>query len=178
MALRILVLGGGGREHALVWKLEQSTLVSQIFVCPGNGGTELSPKVSNLNLPDPSFQILVNWAVVNDVSMHGPHLCFTESPVEINLVIPGPEQPLVDGVESYFRKGAWPSTRLLYNILFSGRIYIYFNSRNPYIWPKRSRSAYGRFQSLLKGVYDPTSHTHRCLSCICFVTSRRGDRVC
>ncbi|KAN0134141.1 Phosphoribosylglycinamide synthetase, ATP-grasp (A) domain containing protein [Lactarius tabidus] len=88
MALRILVLGGGGREHALAWKLQQSTLVHQVFVCPGNGGTELSPKVSNLNLLDPSFQTLVNWAVTNDVS---------------------PEQPLVDGVESYFRKVGIPT---------------------------------------------------------------------
>jgi phosphoribosylamine--glycine ligase/phosphoribosylformylglycinamidine cyclo-ligase len=92
MALRILVLGGGGREHALVWKLHQSSLVDHIFVFPGNGGTELSPNVSNVNLPDPTFQTLVNWAVTND----------------INLVIPGPEQPLVDGVEFYFRKVGIP----------------------------------------------------------------------
>jgi len=91
MALRILVLGGGGREHALVWKLHQSSLVGHIFVCPGNGGTELSPKVSHVILPAPTFQNLSEWAVAND----------------INLVIPGPEQPLVDGVESYFRKGAF-----------------------------------------------------------------------
>jgi phosphoribosylamine--glycine ligase / phosphoribosylformylglycinamidine cyclo-ligase len=68
MALRILVLGGGGREHALVWKLNQSSLVAHIFVCPGNGGTELSSKVSNVILPDPSFQNLSKWAVENDVS--------------------------------------------------------------------------------------------------------------
>jgi phosphoribosylamine--glycine ligase/phosphoribosylformylglycinamidine cyclo-ligase len=68
MALRILVLGGGGREHALVWKLHQSSLVGHIFVCPGNGGTELSPKVSNLILPDPTYQNLSKWAVENDVS--------------------------------------------------------------------------------------------------------------
>jgi phosphoribosylamine--glycine ligase/phosphoribosylformylglycinamidine cyclo-ligase len=74
MTLRILVLGGGGREHAIVWKLQQSNLVSQIFVCPGNGGTELSPNVSNVNLPDPTFQTLVNWAVTNDVSMHDSQL--------------------------------------------------------------------------------------------------------
>ncbi|KAH9081557.1 aminoimidazole ribonucleotide synthetase [Lactarius deliciosus] len=88
MTLRILVLGGGGREHALAWKLQQSSIVGQIFLCPGNGGTEWSSKVSNVNLPDQSFQSLVKWAVTND----------------INLVVPGPEQPLVDGVESHFRK--------------------------------------------------------------------------
>src|SRR6266702_901690 len=106
MTLRILVLGGGGREHALAWKLQQSNLVSQIFLCPGNGGTELSPKVSNVILPDPSFQSLVNWAVTNDVSIHDSHFSFTETSVKINLIVPGPEQPLVDGVEAYFRKGA------------------------------------------------------------------------
>ncbi|KAI0003777.1 aminoimidazole ribonucleotide synthetase [Russula compacta] len=92
MALRILVLGGGGREHALVWKLHQSSLVDHIFVCPGNGGTELYLKVSNVSVSDPTFQNLSKWAVANDV----------------NLVIPGPEQPLVDGVESHFRKVGIP----------------------------------------------------------------------
>ncbi|KAH9178618.1 aminoimidazole ribonucleotide synthetase [Lactarius sanguifluus] len=92
MTLRILVLGGGGREHALAWKLQQSSIVGQIFLCPGNGGTEWSSKVSNVNLPDQSFQSLVKWAVTND----------------INLVVPGPEQPLVDGVESHFRKVGIP----------------------------------------------------------------------
>ncbi len=108
MALRILVLGGGGREHALVWKLHQSSFVGHIFVCPGNGGTaELSPKVTNVNVPNPTFQNLSQWAVANDVS--GPILVtdVLKMPSKINLVIPGPEQPLVDGVESYFRKGAF-----------------------------------------------------------------------
>jgi phosphoribosylamine--glycine ligase/phosphoribosylformylglycinamidine cyclo-ligase len=68
MALRILVLGGGGREHALVWKLNQSGLVDHIFVSPGNGGTELSSRVSNVILLDPTFQNLSKWAVENDVS--------------------------------------------------------------------------------------------------------------
>jgi phosphoribosylamine--glycine ligase/phosphoribosylformylglycinamidine cyclo-ligase len=116
MTLHILVLGGGGREHALVWKLQQSSLVSQIFVYPGNGGTESVPKVSNINLPDPSFQALVNWAVTNDVSIHNSHFSFSETSVKINLVVPGPEQPLVDGVESYFRKGALSYTSLLKSI--------------------------------------------------------------
>src|SRR6267154_45541 len=72
MALRILVLGGGGREHSLVWKLHQSSLVDHIFVCPGNGGTALSPKVTNVNAPNPNFQNLSQWAVTNDVSGAGP----------------------------------------------------------------------------------------------------------
>jgi phosphoribosylamine--glycine ligase/phosphoribosylformylglycinamidine cyclo-ligase len=72
MALRILVLGGGGREHSLAWKLHQSSLVDHIFVFPGNGGTELSPKVTNVNVSNPTFQNLTQWAVANDVSATGP----------------------------------------------------------------------------------------------------------
>lgn len=75
MALRILVLGAGGREHALVWKLHQSSLVDHIFVSPGNGGTELSPKVTNVNVSNPTFQNLTQWAVANDVRGAGPGPC-------------------------------------------------------------------------------------------------------
>jgi len=109
MALRILILGGGGREHALVWKLHQSSLVGHIFVYPGNGGTELSSKTSNVNLPDPSFGNLTKWAVANDVSVASPIASGVLKKLrsKVNLVIPGPEQPLVDGVEYYFRKGAF-----------------------------------------------------------------------
>ncbi|EIM92294.1 aminoimidazole ribonucleotide synthetase [Stereum hirsutum FP-91666 SS1] len=93
-ALKILVLGNGGREHALAWKLAQSDLVEHIYVCPGNGGTSSgSSKISNVSDVSASqFSLLVKWAVKN----------------EINLVLPGPEQPLVDGVESYFRKVGIP----------------------------------------------------------------------
>ncbi|KIK70812.1 hypothetical protein GYMLUDRAFT_148778 [Collybiopsis luxurians FD-317 M1] len=88
MSLNILVLGAGGREHALTWKLAQSSLVEHIYVCPGNGGTDRQPKTTNINIPSNDFAQLVQFAVKND----------------INLVVPGPEQPLVDGVELYFRK--------------------------------------------------------------------------
>jgi hypothetical protein len=57
-----------------------------------------------------------------------PTFVLLNRPVKINLVIPGPEQPLVDGVESYFRKGAWPSTCLIRSLLFSGRIYMFQQS--------------------------------------------------
>ncbi|KAI0041892.1 aminoimidazole ribonucleotide synthetase [Auriscalpium vulgare] len=93
MSLRILVLGAGGREHALSWKLQQSAVVEHVFVCPGNGGTDSgSSKVSNINLGSAGFQEIVKWAVEH----------------EINLVVPGPEQPLVDGVEGFFRKVGIP----------------------------------------------------------------------
>ncbi|KAI0639652.1 aminoimidazole ribonucleotide synthetase [Trametes polyzona] len=91
-ALRILVIGSGGREHALAWKLSHSPLVDRIFVCPGNGGTALESKTTNVNLSASDFPALVDFALKNEVS----------------LVLPGPEQPLVDGIETYFRKVGIP----------------------------------------------------------------------
>lgn len=96
--LRILLLGAGGREHALSWKLAQSPRVAKVFVSPGNGGTDNSDgqgkvvNVSESDLPQgwgKEFEHLLKWASSN----------------QVDLVIPGPEQPLVDGVEAVFRKG-------------------------------------------------------------------------
>ncbi|KAG6090125.1 hypothetical protein E4U31_007947, partial [Claviceps sp. LM219 group G6] len=47
--IRVLLVGDGGREHALAWKLSQSARVEAIFVVPGNGGTATCPKVTNVN---------------------------------------------------------------------------------------------------------------------------------
>jgi phosphoribosylamine--glycine ligase/phosphoribosylformylglycinamidine cyclo-ligase len=66
MALRILVLGSGGREHALSWKLARSEIVARVFVCPGNGGTaSAGEKISNIVLAAKSggFAEIVAWAV-------------------------------------------------------------------------------------------------------------------
>ena len=76
MALRILVLGSGGREHALVWKLAQSTLVEQIFVCPGNGGTDQVPKAKNISVGNNTFEELVAFATQEKV----PTTEFTSQP--------------------------------------------------------------------------------------------------
>jgi hypothetical protein len=67
MALRILVLGSGGREHALVWKLSQSFLVERIFVCPGNGGTNQVPKAKNVSMAKNTFEELVTFAIEEKV---------------------------------------------------------------------------------------------------------------
>ncbi|KAI0080341.1 phosphoribosylamine--glycine ligase [Panus rudis PR-1116 ss-1] len=88
MAHRVLILGSGGREHALAWKLAQSPSVQHIFVVPGNGGTANEAKTSNVAIPEGDFPALVDFALKEKVS----------------LVLPGPEQPLVDGVETHFRK--------------------------------------------------------------------------
>ncbi|CAG8470314.1 22685_t:CDS:10 [Dentiscutata erythropus] len=87
--LIILIVGSGGREHAIAWKLSQSPKVEHIFVAPGNGGTENGiDKVSNVNIAVNDFVGLTQFALSNN----------------INLVVPGPEQPLVEGIELAFRK--------------------------------------------------------------------------
>ncbi|KAL0930731.1 bifunctional purine biosynthetic protein [Colletotrichum truncatum] len=92
-SLRILLIGNGGREHALAWKLSQSPLVDSIFAIPGNGGTASCPKVTNIaNIAADDYPALVDFAQSKS----------------INLVVPGPEAPLVDGVEAYFRAAAIP----------------------------------------------------------------------
>jgi phosphoribosylamine--glycine ligase / phosphoribosylformylglycinamidine cyclo-ligase len=86
--LRILLVGSGGREHALAWKLSQSPRVENILVVPGNGGTANLPKVTNVShVSAGDFPALVKLAQSKGVG----------------LVVPGPEQPLVDGIEAYFR---------------------------------------------------------------------------
>src|SRR6266536_6003440 len=87
-SLRILLVGNGGREHALAWKLSQAPLVRSIIAVPGNGGTSTCPKVSN------------NQSVKAD---DYPGLVALAQKHNVNLVVPGPEAPLVDGIEGYFR---------------------------------------------------------------------------
>ena len=86
--IRILLVGSGGREHALAWKLSQSPKVELIIAVPGNGGTASCPKVSNDETVEADdYPGLVALAQENHV----------------NLVVPGPEAPLVEGIEGYFR---------------------------------------------------------------------------
>lgn len=88
--MKILVVGNGGREHAIAWRLAQSASVEKVYVAPGNGGTlTVGPKVENVPHLSGSrldFEKLKQFAVDNQVS----------------LVVPGPEQPLVDGISTVF----------------------------------------------------------------------------
>ena len=89
LKLRILLLGNGGREHALAWKLSQSPSVEKIYVIPGNGGTKSLAKVENIEDISPQwFLPLVDVAKEKN----------------INLLVPGSEAPLVAGVVDYFQK--------------------------------------------------------------------------
>lgn len=89
--VRVLLVGNGGREHALAWKLSQSPRIDRIFVAPGNGGTALLTKTQNVeSVKADDYPGLVKFAVENNV----------------NLLIPGPEAPLVDGIVDVFNKNA------------------------------------------------------------------------
>jgi phosphoribosylamine--glycine ligase len=83
--VKVLVIGGGGREHALAWKLAQSQRVQRVYVAPGNGGTAADPRLSNIPLTDP--QALADFVVAE----------------QVGLTVVGPEAPLAAGVVDVFR---------------------------------------------------------------------------
>lgn len=84
---KILVIGGGGREHALAWKAAQSPNVSTVYVAPGNAGTATEPKLENINIGAEDVDGLLQFAKDN----------------HIDLTIVGPEAPLVIGVVDAFQ---------------------------------------------------------------------------
>ena len=83
--MNILVIGGGGREHALAWKLAQSPRVARVFVAPGNAGTAREPALTNV--PGTAFGDLVAFAQLE----------------QITLTVVGPEAPLAAGIVDAFR---------------------------------------------------------------------------
>ena len=89
--LRVLLIGSGGREHALAWRLAQSKHVETIHVVPGNAGTDAAGgKIINMsNATAEDFPTLMALAVEKGV----------------NLVVPGPEAPIVAGIEAACRSG-------------------------------------------------------------------------
>jgi len=84
--MKILIVGGGGREHALAWKCAQSPRVKHVFVAPGNAGTALESKVSNLDIAADDIDALLRFSIERDVE----------------LTIIGPEGPLVAGIVDRF----------------------------------------------------------------------------
>ena len=85
--MKVLIIGNGGREHALAWKAAQSQLVSEVFVAPGNPGTASEDKIKNVNIGVTDVDALVSFAKENNV----------------DLTIVGPEAPLVIGVVDAFQ---------------------------------------------------------------------------
>lgn len=82
--MRILLLGSGGREHALAWKIAQSSLLEELFIAPGNAGTEQHGK--NVNISPTDFEALKTFVIENN----------------IDTVVVGPEAPLVKGIADFF----------------------------------------------------------------------------
>ncbi len=83
--MKVLVIGSGGREHAIAWKLLQSARVQTVYVAPGNGGTALDPRLHNVPLTD--FNELAEFAVREKIA----------------LTVVGPEGPLAGGIVDFFR---------------------------------------------------------------------------
>jgi phosphoribosylamine--glycine ligase len=90
--MNVLIIGSGGREHALAWKAAQSNQVEKVFVAPGNAGTALETNVENIAIDILDFSKLAEFAQNNNVG----------------LTIVGPEVPLVAGVVDYFNERKLP----------------------------------------------------------------------
>jgi len=88
--MKVLVIGGGGREHALAWRLAQSPKVHKVYVAPGNAGTAREPLIENIAITDKDA--LVTFVKDNDVA----------------VTVVGPEAPLADGVVDTFRTAGLP----------------------------------------------------------------------
>ena len=90
--MNVLVIGSGGREHALAWKCAQSTTVDKVFVAPGNAGTATEAKMENIAIDVMDFSALASFAQKE----------------KITLSIVGPEAPLVEGIVDYFSERDLP----------------------------------------------------------------------
>ena len=83
--MKILLLGSGGREHALAWKITQSPKVEKLYIAPGNAGTTAVGE--NVNIKATDFDAISTFALKENIEM----------------VVVGPEDPLVEGIYDYFQ---------------------------------------------------------------------------
>ena len=84
--MKILLLGSGGREHALAWKIAQSPKVEKLYIAPGNAGTTAVGE--NVNIKATDFEAISAFALKENIQM----------------IVVGPEDPLVKGIYDYFQK--------------------------------------------------------------------------
>ncbi|MCB1616939.1 MAG: phosphoribosylamine--glycine ligase [Pseudomonadales bacterium] len=85
--MKVMIVGSGGREHALGWKVARNPMVEKVFVAPGNAGTATEAKLENIDIDVMNFAALADFAEKSSVS----------------LTIIGPEAPLVEGIVDYFQ---------------------------------------------------------------------------
>ncbi|MFT6243972.1 MAG: phosphoribosylamine--glycine ligase [Salibacteraceae bacterium] len=83
--MRVLLLGSGGREHALAWKMAQSSILEELFIAPGNSGTKMHGKNVEMSVND--FKAIRTFVIENT----------------IDIVVVGPEDPLVNGIADFFK---------------------------------------------------------------------------
>ena len=86
--MKVLIIGEGGREHALAWKVALSNAVDHVFVAPGNAGTALEECITNIPIESDNFESLSQFAIEENIS----------------LTIVGPEIPLVNGIVDFFQE--------------------------------------------------------------------------
>ena len=129
--MKILLLGSGGREHALAWKIAQSPKVEKLYIAPGNAGTTAVGE--NVNIKATDFDAISTFALKENIEM----------------VVVGPEDPLVEGIYDYFQNR--PELK---------HIAVIGNSQR-FLLPTdllRTGSTAGRKQGICKRLYDASSY--------------------
>lgn len=108
--MRLLLIGGGGREHALAWKLAQSPQVETIYAAPGNPGIALLDKCECIDLPLQELEKLADYAEANciDLTVVGPEACLVEGIADVfkarGLALFGPSKAAaeLEGSKAFF----------------------------------------------------------------------------
>lgn len=138
--MNVLIIGSGGREHALAWKVAQDKRVEKVFVAPGNAGTAVEAKCENVAIDVLAIEQLADFAEKN-----------------VQLTIVGPEAPLVKGVVDLFRsrkldifgptaaaaqlEGSRPSPRISWRVTRSRLPTTRTSPRSSQPWPTCARKA-------------------------------------
>jgi len=149
--MKILVVGGGGREHALVWKLKQSPRVEKIWCAPGNGGIAAEAE-----------------CVAIDAGDVGAIVAFAEK-VHPDLTVVGPELPLVNGLTDAFRQRNWPVV---------GPSQQAAQLEGSKIFSKEFLERHGIPTAKMYGTYDSPSEVYDALNSVAFPVVIKADGLC
>ena len=149
--MRVLVIGGGGREHALVWKLRQSRLASKIWCAPGNGGISQQAECVPVNLADV------------------PAVADLAETLRADLTVVGPEQPLVDGiVDEFDRRG----------LRIIGPTRKWAQLEGSKVFAKEFLNYYGIPTASVHGIYTSTQDAIQKLKSLDYPVVLKADGLC